>query len=687
MQYLFYPLRNISISFILLLLLTVPLVAQKKAEKEYQSYLAHIAAANSAILLNRSPDAQQWLETAPIKHRGWEWHFLKKYSNQSTGTYQISGQQPTNFSLSPDGHALALCMPDGRVEIRDARSMETRLRLEGHSKAVYSVVFSPDNSRVFSVSRDSSVRSWDAGSGRQFWTAPSGGHGFAETACSPDGSTVAVASWFRDKERGVVGLVKLLDAGTGKEKWSAEFGVKPILGLAFSSSGRYFAAGNWDGQVGVWDVQQPAKAPAVLDFSDRNDYTAIDDIAFHPTNDSILAAASKCGEPRIWNTQTGKRIAELRGHRQAVMAIAFSPDGRRLYTGGDEGVLHVWIAESGNLSEQLHGHAGRVTRIRPSSDGKELLTLSDDKTIRRWAAGADAAFDAQRSSDTYVYAFAISPDGTTLAMGAPNGEVSVWDAQAGTMKNQFHCLEDGANAVALNPDGSRLVAVNWGTKVPILDAGTGAVVRSLEGFEGGSSGCAWSADGRLIAAASRRNFVFVWEAESGRLVQKIDCGSGTYFVQFSPDSRYLAAAGNDGKISVWDVTQAGQGMITKASSWQAHAAGSSIYSLHFSPDGKRLLSGAEDKTAHIFEFPSGRLVQTFKGHAQRIWSVAWSPDGSRVATASGDQSTCLWDARSGQRTLLLVGRLPVYNLLFTPDGRLLANEMNGKVQVWKAGEY
>jgi WD40 repeat protein len=66
--------------------------------------------------------------------------------------------------------------------------------------------------------------------------------------------------------------------------------------------------------------------------------------------------------------------------------------------------------------------------------------------------------------------------------------------------------------------------------------------------------------------------------------------------------------------------------------------------------------------------------------------VAWSPDGSRVATASADLSTCLWDARTGQRTLLLLGRQPVYNLLFTPDGRLLANEMNGKVQVWEAGE-
>ncbi|HRF38379.1 MAG TPA: hypothetical protein PK198_06310, partial [Saprospiraceae bacterium] len=105
-----------------------------------------------------------------------------------------------------------------------------------------------------------------------------------------------------------------------------------------------------------------------------------------------------------------------------------------------------------------------------------------------------------------------------------------------------------------------------------------------------------------------------------------------------------------------------------------------------SPDGKRLLSGAEDKTAHIFEFPSGKLAQTLQGHAQRIWSVAWSPDGSRVATASADLSTCLWDARTGQRTLLLLGRQPVYNLLFTPDGRLLANEMNGKVQVWEAGE-
>lgn len=674
--------------FYLFFLLPQLLCSQTPGSPERQSYLAHIAAANSAMRLNSPLEMQRWLEAAPEKQRGWEWRFLKKNSDVSLQTHRFEGEKPNNFAISPDGKMLALPMPDGKTELRDAQSFQLKNTLVSHQKTIYAAVFNPFFDEIATVSRDSSIRCWDLKNGREIWSVPSGGHGLATLAISPKGSMLAFASWFRMPERGVMGLVRLLDARTGKEIWRTEFGVKPILGLAFSDDGLRLAIGNWDGQVAVWSLNKLADQPQVFNFEGCQGYTACDDLAFSPDGKTVLAA-SKCANPRAWNVETGQQTLELRGHNQAVMAVNFSRDGRHIFTGGDEGVLHVWDAATGKFLAKQFGHSGRISRIATLPGGREILTLSDDKTIRRWQIRNSLNFDDPKGRGKECYAFDLTRDGKTLGFGAGDGQVSLWVMAADSLKKLVKCFDSAPNALAFNPDGSQFVAVNWGKTVKIWDSNSGQAVRELKGLEGGSSGCAWSPDGRIVAAASTKNFVFIWEASTGQLIQKLERGAGSYSVKFSPDGKHLVAAGNDGKITVWAVPDGSDfgsfSNFRKLAEWQAHQKDATIYSLAFSPDGKYIVSGAEDRVAVVSEFSGGKILQKLEGHAQRIWSVAWSPDGSRIATASADLTVCLWDAKTADRTLMISGREIVYNLVFSPDGVvLLGNEMNGKVQVFRA---
>lgn len=671
-----------------LALLPAFLLAQKPSA-ERQSYLAHIAAANSAMRLNEPLEIQRWLVSAPTKQRGWEWDFLAKNSDVSLQTHRTTGEKPNNFDVSPDGRTLALPMPNGAVELRDAQTFLLKNTLRGHRKTVYAAVFSPNAAYVATCSRDSTIRCYDRETGQEIWQTPSGGHGLAALAFAPNGTTLAFAAWFRTPERGVVGLIRLLDPLTGRETWRTEFGEKPILGLAFSSDGLHLAAGNWDGQVGVWDVTALSARPKIFDFTGCEGYTAVDDVVFSPDGKTVLAA-TKCTEPRAWDLETGQQTLTLRGHRQPVAAVAFSRDGRYIFSGGDEGVLHVWEAATGRFLAKQFGHTGRISKIAalPNNSG-ELLTLSDDQTIRRWAGRNGMAFDDPKGRATAVYAFDRTPDGRTLAMGARQGQIALWDIAADTIRQRLKGFDATPNALAFSPDGNQLIAVNWDNAPIIWDTRSGAIIHELKGLEGGSSGCAWSPDGRFVAAASRKNRVFVWAATTGQLLAALERGAGSYFVQFSPDSKHLVAAGHDGKITVWHTpsTNSAPKAFPKNHEWQAHAKGSVVYSLAFSPDGSQLLSGAEDGTAVVSAFPKGEIRHTLNGHARRIWSVAWSPGPNgraRIATASADLTVCLWDAKTGERTLAIPVKDEVYNLVFSPDGSVLyGNEMSGNVRVWK----
>jgi hypothetical protein len=148
-------------------------------------------------------------------------------------------------------------------------------------------------------------------------------------------------------------------------------------------------------------------------------------------------------------------------------------------------------------------------------------------------------------------------------------------------------------------------------------------------------------------------------------------------VSFSPDGKTLASGSEDKTIKLWDVTT-GKEIHTL----QGHS--SSVWSVSFSPDGKTLASGSDDKTIKLWDVTTGKEIHTLQGHSSSVWSVSFSPDGKTLASGSEDKTIKLWDITTGKAIHTLQGHSSVVSSVsFSPDGKTLASGSWDKtIKLW-----
>lgn len=224
-----------------------------------------------------------------------------------------------------------------------------KARLEGHSDAVRSVVFSPDGKTIASCSNDGTVRVWDVATGdememlevnritdrvKERWEYRR--DRVSSIAFSPDGKTIASGSY--DK------TVRVWDVTTGEVMAKIQGHSERVYSIAFSPDGKTIASGAWDGTVRVWDVatgDEMAKFDYNVENDRDNDDHSVFSVAFSPDSKTI-ASGLVDSTVRVWDVATGVEMAKLEGHRHDIDSVAFSPDGKTIASSSFDKTVRLW---------------------------------------------------------------------------------------------------------------------------------------------------------------------------------------------------------------------------------------------------------------------------------------------------------------------------------------------------------
>ncbi|KAJ1937148.1 general transcription repressor, partial [Linderina pennispora] len=198
----------------------------------------------------------------------------------------------------------------------------------------------------------------------------------------------------------------------------------------------------------------------------------------------------------------------------------------------------------------------------------------------------------------------------------------------------------------------------------------------------------FSNDGKLLATGCNRT-TQIWNMATGNkeavLADENAPKNGDLYIRavcFSPDGKFLVTGAEDKQIRIWDIA-------TKKIRHILAGHEQDIYSLDFSPDGRTILSGSGDRTVRLWDLETGKNIHTFTiddmgPKDAGVTSVAFSPNGQLVAAASLDKMIRLWDAPSGQFLERIDGHKDsVYAVAFSPDGQsLLSGSLDKTLRIW-----
>jgi WD40 repeat protein len=540
-----------------------------------------------------------------------------------------SGQQTASVPvqhtalLSPDGKTY-VSIGEGAtaISLGDARTgkMATRLEVSARRDGIENgLAFSPDGKTLAAVHARKEIQIREVVGGKLLASFP------LPHSVRPEDSANRQAWDYRltystDNKLLLLGtshgIIHRWDLVAGKELPPLGKHYAEVTGMHTLADGRTLVSTSHDGVIRRWDLKTGKQEAEPESYEGRTQ-------AAYSPNGRLVAIGDGRGRIDLWDGCTGKLVRTVQQEGAAIYynaALAFAPDGKALAAAERSGTVRFWDVTSGRpgvvWERKPEKNVWFCNGIHFNPDGRLLVVSDYPKQIRVLEVATGKLLWTGDNS----YGEAFSHDGATLVVAAPTGPyLTMLDAATGKKRPKIRLesnIPDGLGCLyelAFSPDGNRLAVAIYGGSLFICDGHTGTVVHPLanhdltekrriemeiiKGDLGGKRpndirALAFSPDGRWLASAGTDRAIYIWETATGKeamLLPGHDAEVST--VAFSPDGKSVFSYGQDGQGYLWNLkpkSPAGQRtpldrLWTDLAGTDAHKAYQAVWSLSDDP--------------------------------------------------------------------------------------------------------
>jgi serine/threonine protein kinase len=315
----------------------------------------------------------------------------------------------------------------GTKEVRGSTEVASAVRdpvpplqpthIAGHRRGTTALKFIDSGRQLVTTGADGSIRVWNAQTGAMLRTIE-----------LDNGAATAFDVVEHQALTGHAnGTTDLWDIDTGERISRFKRNDAAIWAVAFAGESGLFVTSSHDWSIAQWDVRSPAAPLAVAEAHDG----PVQAIAWSPRG-LYVATGGADGMVKLWRAENLEQARTYRGHRDAVGALTFSPDGKLLASAGQDGSIRIWATAASRLYRVLTGHRGRITNLAFSPAGDVLASAGEDGSVRLSSVRNIRSTRAFNASNGPANAVAFSPDGARLAVAGADGAVRFWAATSST---------------------------------------------------------------------------------------------------------------------------------------------------------------------------------------------------------------------------------------------------------------
>ncbi|MEO1524251.1 MAG: protein kinase [Planctomycetota bacterium] len=474
-----------------------------------------------------------------------------------------------------------------------------------------------------------------------------------------------------------------------------------VTSVRFSHDGEFFAVAVRSNTVSLFRTDSMERVRVFGPYEQD-----VASVAFHPTqpilafgffgNDSRRFGNGRAREFQenqpaelgFFDLASGEELLAVQGHGDEVTSLEFNRSGDRLYSGCLDGKLRAWDCRvdagtrvSCELLREIIANPGGTHEIALSPDGSKVLCGGNDKVANLFDCETGMLLSRFSGHSTELLGVDFSPGGDLIATCGDQTAI-LWDLEGNIFK-EFKGHSGIVNEVRFFPASRRIVTASDDLTLRCwsIDAFR-ATVTSTDFSNSAIWQADFSPDQRTVAAAVEDGVISLIDARSGDVVKQLQQEGPALSLEWLHDGR-LITAGDGGELYVW--AQPHENHADESPKRRVATDDDAIWDISASPDQRRIVTAGTSGVANVFDAVTFETVGKLRGHDEGLASARYSADGRYLVTASDDQEIRVWDAKSFELLQTLKGhRQPVWRAVFSPKNSdvVASSCADGTVFLW-----